>query len=238
MMTFEETSIEQDTTKRSGLATVALICSLIICCPITTVVGPILGLIAFFSIKNNPQIKGKGFAISAVIVGLFSTVIWVIVLAFSYNWTMNFLDQVGETTTELISAGYDNNYSDFRSHLTRNSVGVSDDEINEFIKELKSRYGNFDSAVFIFDRQVEKLQPIQNESPFPLRLVFETTDVTAECMYEILPKSGLEVSLHIDCIVIRDDKNGDIAFPKGSYCDTSQSEQNKKEDEVVSEPTS
>jgi hypothetical protein len=102
MMTFEETSIEQDTTKRSGLATVALICSLIICCPI----------------------------------------------------------------------------------------------------------------------------------------VFETTDVTAECMYEILPKSGLEVSLHIDCIVIRDDKNGDIAFPKGSYCDTSQSEQNKKEDEVVSEPTS
>ena len=48
--------------ERSGLATAALICSCIICCPITTIIGPILGLIALLGLRGKPEIKGKGVA--------------------------------------------------------------------------------------------------------------------------------------------------------------------------------
>ena len=39
--------------KTSGLAVSSLICSLIFCCPLTTIVGPFLGLGAFIQIGRN-----------------------------------------------------------------------------------------------------------------------------------------------------------------------------------------
>ena len=96
MNSIEELSIETETSQRSGLATAALISSLIVCCPIATIVGPILGIISLATLKGR---SGKGFAWTAIVVGLISTVLWIGAGVFFGQMAFKFIGQVGETTT-------------------------------------------------------------------------------------------------------------------------------------------
>ncbi len=202
--------------ERSGLATAALICSLIICCPITTIVGPILGVISLLTLKGR---SGKGFAWTAIIVGLISTILWVAAGLFFGGMAVRFIEQAGEVTTTTIEAGYDGNYTLLREGLARSSVTVSDEEIASFIEQLQSRYGKFDSAVMNMEEQDQTLKPTSNEAPLPISLVFETTDVPADVLMEVIPGGGFDFELKIGCIRINDSKNGDLVFPTGSDCD-------------------
>ncbi len=218
MNMIEEISIETNVQQRSGLATVALICSLIICCPITTLVGPILGIISLITLKGR---AGKGFAWTAIIVGFITTIIWVAAGMFGYKMAMQFVEKAGEVSTTTIQAGYDGDYATFRQGLARSSLNVTDEEIDSFIEELQSRYGKFDSAVMNLEEQDQALQPSAGEAPIPVRLIFETTDVSADVLMVIIPSSGMEYDLKVNCFRINDSKNGDIIFPKDSSCDSS-----------------
>jgi hypothetical protein len=213
----EELTIETNTVERSGLATASLICSLIICCPITTIVGPILGIVSLATLKGR---SGKVFAWTAIIVGLISTIFWVIAGVFIGNMSVHFIKQTGEVTTTTITAGYDGNYATFREGLARGSISVSDEEIASFITELQSRYGTFDSAILNMESQEQTITPSTGEAPFPMILVFETSDVKADVVMEIIPVSSFEFDIKIGCFRIVDSKNGDLIFPKGSSCDT------------------
>jgi hypothetical protein len=215
---FEELAIETSTPQRSGLATAALICSLIVCCPITTLVGPILGIISLLTLKGR---SGKGFAWISIIVGVIASAIWLTGGLFASKMALQFIEQAGEVTTTTIQAGYDGDYTTFRKGLTRNSSTVTDEEISSFIDELRSRYGNFDSASMNFEEQDQKIKPSTNEAPIPVSLIFETTDVSADVLMVIIPSSGMEYDLKVNCFRINDSKNGDIIFPKDSSCDSS-----------------
>jgi hypothetical protein len=214
----EEFVIETDNQQRSGLATVALICSLILCCPITTLVGPILGIISLITLKGR---AGKGFAWTSIIVGVIATAIWAAGLLFASKMAMQFVEKTGEVSTTIIQAGYDGDYSTFRKGLTRNSSTVTDEEISSFIDELQTRYGKFDSASMNLEEKNQTLKSSSNEAPIPILLIFETTDVSSEMLIEVVPISGLEFDLKVGCIRINDSKNGDIVFPKDSTCDPS-----------------
>lgn len=60
--------------KTSGLAIAALILAIFI-----PIVGLVLGIIALSQIKNNPNLKGKGLAIAAIIIGSLTVVLAVII---------------------------------------------------------------------------------------------------------------------------------------------------------------
>ncbi len=211
----EELVIETNATERSGLATAAFICSLIICCPITTIIGPILGLISLLTLKGR---AGRGFAWTAIIVGTISTIIWVIVGIFGYKQAMLFIEKSGEVVSTTIQAGYDNDYALFREELTRSSSSVSDEEIESFITELKSRYGKFDLAVLTIEKQNQTLKPSEHDAPITFHLIFETTDVYADALLEVIQGTGLDYDLKINCIQINDSKNGNLVFPNNSKC--------------------
>ena len=55
--------------KTSGIAIASLVCSLICCIPVTTILGILLGVGAMVSIGSNPEKKGKGLAITGIILG-------------------------------------------------------------------------------------------------------------------------------------------------------------------------
>jgi hypothetical protein len=217
MNMIEESIVETQPQERSWLATAALVCSLIICCPITTIIGPILGLISLFTLKGR---SGKGFALTAIIVGLISTVIWIAIGVFAEGMATRFLERTGEVTSTTIQAGYDGDYVSFRHGLTRSSTDVSDEEIASFIEELQRRYGTFDSANMNLKAQDQSLKPAPGEVPIPIIFVFETTDVSAEVLFEVIPKGGLEYELKLGCIHIIDAQNGNLIFPKDSNCDS------------------
>ncbi|MBT4524176.1 MAG: DUF4190 domain-containing protein [Phycisphaerae bacterium] len=229
MNMIDELTVETNQTQRSGLATIAMVCSFIICCPITTIVGPILGVIALLTLRGKPQLTGKGFAWTAIVVGLISTIIWVGAGLFFGRMALKFIEQAGEVTTTTIQAGFDKDYTTFRAGLSQSSSDVTDEEIDQFITELESRYGTFDSAVMNMEEQQQGIKPTANEAPLPIRLLFETTDVPADVLMEVIPSGGFEFEFKLGCIRINDAKLGDLIFPKGSACDTAPEDPTKEE---------
>ncbi len=220
MNMIDELTVETNQTQRSGLATIAMVCSFIICCPITTIVGPILGVIALLTLRGKPQLTGKGFAWTAIVVGLISTILWVGAGLFFGRMALKFIEQAGEVTTTTIQAGFDKDYTTFRAGLSQSSSDVTDEEIDQFITELESRYGTFDSAVMNMEEQQQGIKPTANEAPLPIRLLFETTDVPADVLMEVIPSGGFEFEFKLGCIRINDAKLGDLIFPKDSDCDS------------------
>ena len=72
-MTYTETTFgvpDLDAQKTSRLAVGSLVCSLILCCPITTIVGPLLGVGALLQIGGNPALKGRRIALAAIALGI------------------------------------------------------------------------------------------------------------------------------------------------------------------------
>ena len=146
---------EQQEQKRSRVATAALVCSLIICCPLVTVVAPILGIIALLKIRSKPYLKGKGFAWSAIIIGTVATVVWIFGGSFM---AYKVFEGTPRTTSSMIAAGYEGDYEAFRAEMTVGSSNVTDEEIQAFIDELRERYGNFDTVVMNWQPQNQELQ--------------------------------------------------------------------------------
>jgi hypothetical protein len=219
----EDIGLDTSVPKRSGLATAALIASLIICCPLTTIVGPILGIISLVSLRGKPNVSGKGFAWTAIIVGVIATVIWAFAGMFIGNMAIQFIEKSGEVTTSTIQAGYDGDYETFRKGLARNAVAVSDEEIKTFIDELKTRYGKFDSASLNMEGEANAMGGSSpNTSVTPMRFLFESTDIVGDVVFDVRILDDLEINLFIHSIKILDAKNGDIAFPKGSTSATTE----------------
>jgi len=214
----ENLDLESSPSERSRLAVASLVCSLIICCPLVTIFGPILGVVAFFKMKREPHLSGKGFAVSGILIGAITTIIWILVSMFLVKVFVNFVEQTRAVSTQTIQSGYDGCYTCFRENLTPTSALVTDEEIQSFIETLEERYGTFDSAFLNMEEQNQNIQPTQRETPIPIRFVFETTDVTGFIMFEILPSSFYEFGMKIECIKIEDTKNGDIIFPLDSAC--------------------
>lgn len=214
----ENPDAEQTSSHRSGLAVTALVFSLIVCCPITTIIGPILGVISLVRMKSKPHISGKGFAWSAIIVGIIATVLWAIASMFIAKFATEFIEQTKRVSTETIQAGYDADYDTFRSHLSRSSSKVTDSEIKTFIELLQERFGTFDTAFFNMEEQNQEIQSTNQEAPIPIRFIFETKDTTGYIVFEFVPGKNFDYEMQIGCIKIRDSENGDIIFPLDSIC--------------------
>ena len=215
MSTIEEVAFETDVQERSGLATTSLICSLIICCPIATIVGPILGLIALIQMKGKPQITGRGFAWSGIIIGVVSTIVWVGIGAFVTKMGFDFIEKVATLSTETIQAGYEGDYEKFRGNLTRSSSSVTDEEIEEFIETLKTRFGKFDSSIFNMQDQNYSSEVSESAEVIPVRFIFETNDASGLLFLEITSGTGFDYEMHISKITI-DSTDGNIEFPNNS----------------------
>jgi hypothetical protein len=216
MSTIEEVTFETDVQERSGLATTSLICSLIICCPIATIVGPILGLIALIKMKAKPQISGRGFAWSGIIIGVVSTIVWVGIGAFVTKMGLDFLEKVATLSTETIQAGYEGDYQKFRGNLTRSSSSVTDEEIKSFIDTLQTRYGKFDSSILNMQDQNYSSEASESAEVIPVRFIFETNDASGLLFLEITSGTWFDYEMHISKITIFDSKDGNIEFPNNS----------------------
>ena len=55
--------------RTSKLAITALVSSVIFCCPITTILGILLGLFAFIRIRGDAALRGGALAVLAILIG-------------------------------------------------------------------------------------------------------------------------------------------------------------------------
>lgn len=202
--------------RTSALAIVSLVCSLIFCCPLTTLLGPLLGLIAIAMIGGNPARKGKGLAVVAILIGAMLTAGWAGMIYIGYT-RLHLPTQVGPLPE--IQALQDGDYDSFRGSTFGGLAAMSDDELRAFAEEIESRYGRltnsyFDEAEFAANMpsMQELMSPIKT---YPYVFEFEKGTISGEAEFGTGdPASGqLEFSIRWGRIKLFDESLGDLEIP-------------------------
>ena len=209
--TFGDSALQ--TQKTSGLAIAALVCSLIFCCPVTTVLGVLLGIGAAISIASSPARKGMGLAITAIVLGGLFTVGQVAI----GKWVLEHYEHLMYVVPdETMAAGFAGDAAGFKANFHGAGATASDAEVQAFIDGLRGRYGTLRSVRFN-EMGMQDQQPRFGLAivPFPYVLEFETTEVDATIEIAFSdPQQGGFVS-KLASIKVHDDELGELSYPGG-----------------------
>ncbi|MDP6600936.1 MAG: DUF4190 domain-containing protein [Phycisphaerales bacterium] len=202
--------------RTSRLAIASLICAIVICCsPLTSLAAIILGIMALVAIRRH-GLRGKVLAWIGIVLGVLLTIAGSLLIWFNISMGLSVITEAPNVLTKALHAGYDGDISAFRDEFEGKVDSADDADITAFITELRTRYGEFDKAVF--DMQRGEAEGQDETLEMGLRLVFETEDVEAWVVYRMgfVP---WELTFEIRCIRVIDDKADNIVFPSGSQCD-------------------
>jgi hypothetical protein len=205
-----ETIAEQPRTT-SKMAVASLVCSLIFFCPITTLLGPLLGLIAIATM--GPTRKGRGLAAGGILIGAVLTGGW----AWGGWWFSGVMKQSIEAVMEgphdALTAGFAGDMAGFRAGFHGAGTAATDAEVTVFIEELRSRYGDFVSSRFNESSQPAQPQFGQPSAPFPYLLTFASGDVAAEAEIVFADQRTGEFVMKLGYIEVPDAERGTLRFP-------------------------
>lgn len=192
--------------ERSKLSIAALVCSLIFCCPLTTLLGPILGLIALAKMGAK---KGRGMAIAAILIGAVLTGGW----GFLFYFWGQAIAVVMAGPTDALQAGFNGDIAAFKAQFHGAGAAASDAEARAFIDELRRRYGAYQSCHFN-DQSTPRMKFGQPATPFPYTITFAqaTMDAEAEIVFGD-PASGRGFVMKLGYIVVFDPDQGDLHYP-------------------------
>ncbi len=204
---------EPQVKKTSGVAITALVFSIlgiIPCCgAITAPIGVLLGLIGVATLGANATKKGRGLAVSAVVVGIILTTVQIVVLVVGYN---TFIKPVTEGPKSALASGYSGDTAAFKAHFEGAGAKASDAEAKLFIETLRSRYGEFVSVRFDDSRR----QPVQTGQPeveFPYAFTFKGKVVAANAQYIFADPNGGGFVFKWGYIEVLDPDLGNVRYP-------------------------
>ena len=180
--------------RTSVLAITAFICSLVFCCPLTTIPGLILGIVGTATIGRNPAVRGKGLAIAAIIIALLATVLQVVV-AWGYgSMTLGLIRLVNTDTDAALRAAANGDYNGFRAVLTPAGQAATDAEIQSFIDDLESRFGSYRSLT-LNERDPDFMEQRGPDSFLvPVTLDFQDQTVDGVVIVKWIPLTDFKVS--------------------------------------------
>jgi len=202
--------------RTSGLAIGALICSLIFCCPVTTILGILLGLIAMVTIGRDPLKKGRGLAILAILLG----VIFTIGQGGAYWWFQDkFWTPMRDGPAPALQAGFDGDTQAMRDAMYLPTTSPSDQQVNDFIDELRSRYGALVDVTLDQQRmnqQGQQPQVGQEQMVLPYLYTFENATLGGEALFVFADRQTGDFVLKPQWFTIEDPDRGDMTFPPGA----------------------
>jgi hypothetical protein len=196
--------------KTSGLAITSLVLSLILCCPVTTILGALLGAVALVTISAHTARRGKGLAAAAIIIGALATLGW--------GWLGYQLytgwKQMQAAPTETLQAGLDGDIAKFKAGFGTVGLAATDVEAQAFLEQVRARYGRINrSEVDIAAIGRMKQSPGQAAVPLQYRLVFEKATMNAELQFDPQNQPRKDRRLVFDSITISDPAQGNLTFP-------------------------
>ncbi len=215
---FQEPQLEQgyvEPPRTSGLAISSLVCSLIFCCPLTTIIGPILGLIAFVTIGSNPNRRGKGLAVTGIILGVVLTSGWVYLGSKTWEFFAPAIELMKSGPKTALVAGSAGDLPGFKEAFYGAGASASDDEAQSFLDELNKRYGAFaDSRM---DESAGGPTPTMGQTTLVLPYIIEFDNATVSADVELIfadPTNNSDPFVFkIGYIVIHDDDLGALRYP-------------------------
>ncbi len=214
MTRFDSSTFGQDMgggQKTSGLAISSLVCSLICCLPVTTILGVVLGIAAMVSISSHPEKKGKGLAIAGILLGVVFTIGHAVVYPKAWAMMKEWYAVIETGPRDALAAGFTGDIAGFKAAFHGAGATASDAEAKAFIDELRSRYGEFNGSRRLQQQTGQTFgSPVV---PFAYAVEFSQEEVNAET--EIVfsdPKTGGFI-MKIGHITIFDEERGDLTYP-------------------------
>jgi hypothetical protein len=200
--------------RTSGLAIASLVCSLICCIPLTTIPGILLGIGAMISIGGDPAKKGKGLAITGIVLGIVFTVGQALIYPPAIGYIKATMELVYTGPNTALTAGYAGDVAGFKDQFYGAGASASDVEAQAFITELRRRYGEF-TGCYLNEAAGQPSQPSFGtpEVPFPYILEFASGQVDAETVivFSDVQKGGFVNKL--GSITVFDPDAGDLIYP-------------------------
>lgn len=197
---------------RTGkLAIASLVCGLVFCCPITSLLAPVLGIAHFVAAAGKPWVRGAGLAIGGILLGLVMSGGWAFV-----SWsTYKLFEQTIRLPEEALAALSANDVAGFRSHWSGLPEGSEGDaEIAAFRQDLDARYGAF--ASLQFDEATDPPPPAGGRSfSLPLLMTFTSSDggsVQVPVVVTFMP-SQVALELKLVSFEFIDAERGNLVFP-------------------------
>lgn len=198
--------------KTSGLAISSLICSIICCLPFTTIPGILLGAVALLSIGKNPALRGRGLAITGIVLGVIFTIGQVLIYPAAWGLIKGSWEAMEAGPRDALTAGFAGDPAAFKAEFHGAAANATDAEVQAFVDELRDRYGAFVGSR-LNDQGGGRPRFGQQKVPFPYLLEFENATVDAET--EIVfsdPQQGGFI-MKIGYITVFDPDVGDLTFP-------------------------
>lgn len=195
--------------RTSAMAITALVFSLICCIP-TTVLGLILGVISAVQIAGNPQKKGMGIAVVAIVLGLIFSGAQAVLYPMGWKVFADMATLMAEGPAPAMEKGYAGDLQGFRDSFYGNGATASDAEVQAFLDSVKDACGDFQSALMTGQPAMGDQQPVITYS-----LTFSDTVVNADVQLifsDPASGSGGLINKLGSIEVILDDGNV-IAFP-------------------------
>ncbi len=197
-------------TKTSGLAVTSLIFSLILCCPLTTILGPLLGLGAMVRIGRNPALKGRGLALTAIILGIGFTVFQGFCVRFAWD---HFYRVMFTGPGNALVAGFAGDVSGFQADFTGPAANATDEEVAAFVDELRNRYGEFQKSWISPNTAFPAVGATETTMSYVLTFANGTVDCDAIVVFK--EKVGGPPDFLLGSLVVLDSDLGDLPFPAG-----------------------
>ena len=142
----DEPAFESGRTSR--LAISSLICSIICCLPFTTIPGILLGAGALLSIGKNPALRGRGLAITGIVLGVIFTIGQVLIYPAIWGVFKDSMEVVEAGPRDALTAGFADDPAAFKAEFHGTGANATDAEVQAFVDELRDRYGAFVGSRF------------------------------------------------------------------------------------------
>lgn len=196
--------------RTSVLAIASLVCSLLFCCPLATIPGMVLGVAALASIRADPLQRGRGLAITGIVLGVIFTVGQAVIYPKGVRLGMQCYELFNNGPQEALNAGFAGDLPAFRGRFHGAAATATDQEAQEFISQLRSRYGEFLSC-----RPNEQVEPafVKSKVTAAYLLEFETATVQADIDLVLADPDTSQFVFKLGRITVIDHERGDLTYP-------------------------
>ncbi|MFK7962187.1 MAG: hypothetical protein AB8G96_16875 [Phycisphaerales bacterium] len=204
---FEESDAGPKRTSRLAIA--SLVLSVVACCPIAGLIGPLLAVVSIVMIMTSRRLKGVFIALLAIVIGLALQV-----GSFALGWKV-FGEAIAVTSSgpefvlEPAEAG---DHQKVRDRFYGPASNLTDAEIDAFVAEYRARYGT--PAPWVSGGQL-----INDPSGAPNGTMAGTitgvdgTAYTVQFRYLFADETTGQMVLKFDRFRVLDPDRGDLIFP-------------------------
>ncbi|HWB20829.1 MAG TPA: DUF4190 domain-containing protein [Phycisphaerales bacterium] len=186
-------------------AMAALLTSLAVICPLATLIGPLLAVRALVAIKANPQLRGRWMAISAIIIGLVVTVIW---LGGAFWWHISVRRPMQEGPLTAFTL---HNPDALLRKFTTEAKSATAAEADQFLQQVRTSLGTFQGAA----PKLDYLPPNTPAGEFPISYILHGSngDMPATAYFVVFANGRAPFVNKFRWIYVLDPNAGPLYFP-------------------------